>query len=93
MQVNSKPRQMWPEDLVQMPLTGATVIRIANGFLDRFMATKNFVLYGWTSYITKRRLNPHRFIGKNPIIGWTPQLKICMPIAQPSRRARKGRGN
>jgi len=43
-EVNSKPKQDRPEDLVQMLLCGAAIVRIANGFLDRFMEAKNFVL-------------------------------------------------
>jgi hypothetical protein len=43
-EVNSKPKKDRPEDLVRMLLTGAAIVRFANGFLDRFMATKNFVL-------------------------------------------------
>ncbi|SRR6266403_2602210 len=43
--VNSKPKKDWPEDLVRMLLSGATIIRFANKFLDRFKAAKNFVLF------------------------------------------------
>jgi hypothetical protein len=35
-EVNSKPKKEWPEDLVQMPLTGAAVVRFANKFVDAF---------------------------------------------------------
>jgi hypothetical protein len=51
-EVNSKPKKDRPEDLVQMLLTGAAIVRFANRFLDRFRATKNFVLcamYVWNS--------------------------------------------
>jgi hypothetical protein len=43
-EVNSNPREDWPEDLVRMLLTGAAVVRFANGHLDRFRVDKNFVL-------------------------------------------------
>ena len=44
-EVNSKPKNDWPEDLVRMLLTGAAVVRFANRYLDGFMAEKNFVLF------------------------------------------------
>jgi hypothetical protein len=44
-QVNSKPKQDSPEDLVRMLLSGAAVVRFANKFLNRFMKAKNFVLF------------------------------------------------
>jgi len=44
-EVNSKPKKEWPEDLVRMLLTGAAVVRFANRDLDRFMVDKNFVLF------------------------------------------------
>ncbi|KAH9988474.1 hypothetical protein BJV74DRAFT_465604 [Russula compacta] len=44
-QVNSKPSKERPGDLVRMLLTGATVVRFANTFLDKFKAAKNFVLF------------------------------------------------
>jgi hypothetical protein len=44
-EVNSKPKKEWPEDLVRMLLTGAAIVRFANGFLDAFMVAKNFVLF------------------------------------------------
>ena len=34
-----------PEDLIRMLLTGAAVVRFANGFLDTFMKNKDFVLF------------------------------------------------
>lgn len=45
-EVGSESKKNWPEDLVRMVLTGATIVRFANGSLDRFMATEpeNFVL-------------------------------------------------
>jgi hypothetical protein len=47
-EVNSNPSkerpEERPEDLVRMLLTGAAIVRFANGFLNRFMATKDFVL-------------------------------------------------
>jgi hypothetical protein len=43
--VNSKPWKPWPEDLVQMLLAGAAIVRFANGHLNRFMVDKNFVLF------------------------------------------------
>jgi hypothetical protein len=43
-EVNSKPKTDWPEDLVRMLLTGAAVVRFANRHLNGFMADKNFVL-------------------------------------------------
>jgi hypothetical protein len=45
MEVDSKPEKERPEDLVRMLLTGATVVRFANKFLDRFKDAKNFVLF------------------------------------------------
>src|SRR6266404_3511180 len=42
-EVNSKPKSDWPEDLVGMLLIGATVVRFANTFLDRFEG--EFVLF------------------------------------------------
>ena len=44
-EVNSKPRSEWPEDLIRMLLTGAAVVRFANSYLDKFKAAKNFVLF------------------------------------------------
>jgi hypothetical protein len=45
-EVNSKPREDdRPEDLVQILLTGAAIVRFANGFLGRFMVANNFVLF------------------------------------------------
>jgi hypothetical protein len=44
-EVHSKPKQRWPEDLVRMILCGAFVVRMANMFLDRFIKEKNFVLF------------------------------------------------
>jgi hypothetical protein len=49
-EVSSESRKDRPEDLVRMLLTGAAIVRFANGFLNRFMVTKNFVLcaiYVW----------------------------------------------
>jgi hypothetical protein len=43
-EVNSKPKKDWPEDLVRMLLSGAAIVRFANKFLDRFKTAKNFVL-------------------------------------------------
>jgi hypothetical protein len=48
-EVNSKPKTERPEDLVRMLLAGATVVRFANEFVDKFKAAKNFVLF--TIYI------------------------------------------
>jgi hypothetical protein len=51
-EVNSEPEQERLkstrtrfESLVRMLLSGATVVRFANKFLDRFMAAKDFVLF------------------------------------------------
>lgn len=44
-EVDSKPKKDRPEDLVRMLLYGAAIVRFANGFLDTFMADKNFVLF------------------------------------------------
>ena len=44
-EVNSKPKQEWPSDLVQLLLSGAAVVRFANKFLDRFSVAKDFVLF------------------------------------------------
>ena len=44
-QVNSKPEQDRPEDLVRMLLCGASVVRFANKFLKKFIAAKDFVLF------------------------------------------------
>jgi hypothetical protein len=72
-EVNSKPRQNWPEDLVQMLLTGAAVVRLANRFLDRrFMAAKNFVLcaiYVWDAGEVSRYLLSEELY--NPVVCWT----------------------
>jgi len=69
-EVNSKPRQNWPEDLVQMLLTGAAVVRLANRFLDRrFMAAKNFVLcaiYVWDAGEVSRYLLSEELY--NPVV-------------------------
>jgi hypothetical protein len=40
-EVNSKPKKLWPEDLIRMVLTGAAIVRFAN----KLMANKNFVLF------------------------------------------------
>jgi hypothetical protein len=74
-EVNSKPGTHRPEDLVRMLLTGAAIVRFANGFLDRFKATKNFVLcaiYVWengrvTRYSLFQELN-------NPAVCWTSYI-------------------
>ena len=44
-EVNSKPKTDWPEDLVRMLVTGAAIVRFANKFLDTFMANRDFVLF------------------------------------------------
>jgi hypothetical protein len=44
-EVNSKPKKEWSEDLVRMLLIGAAIVRFANGFLDAFMEAKDFVLF------------------------------------------------
>ena len=44
-EVNSKPKKEWPEDLIGMLLQGAAVVRFANNFLDRLKEKKNFVLF------------------------------------------------
>ncbi|KAH9968969.1 hypothetical protein BC827DRAFT_300286 [Russula dissimulans] len=44
-EINSKPRRAWPEDLIRMFLTGAAVVPFANTFLDAFKKEKNFVLF------------------------------------------------
>jgi hypothetical protein len=74
-EVNSKPKKDRPEDLVRMFVTGAAIVRFANGFLDRFMATKNFVLCAisvWDSgevirYSLYQELN-------SPEVCWTSYL-------------------
>ena len=51
-EVNSKYRKEMPEDLIRMLLTGAAVVRFANGYLDTFMKNKDFVLFAmyiWSS--------------------------------------------
>jgi len=53
-EVNSGTKRDCPEDLVQMLLSGAAIVRFANKFLDRFKADKNFVLFAiYILYITK----------------------------------------
>ena len=44
-EVNSKPRADYPEDLIRMLVLGAAIVRFANKFLDDFKAKKNFVLF------------------------------------------------
>jgi len=74
-EVDSKPRQKWPEDLVRMLLTGGAVVRVANRFMGRFKAFKCFVLcamYVWdngavTRYSLFQELN-------NPEVCWTPYI-------------------
>src|SRR5712675_371347 len=44
-EVNSKPQKGWPEDLIQMLLRGATIVRFANTFLDVFKEKKDFVFF------------------------------------------------
>jgi hypothetical protein len=51
-EVNSKPKKEWPEDLIRMLLQGAAIVRFANKFLDKFTENENFVLiaiYIWDS--------------------------------------------
>jgi len=43
-EVNSKPKKDWPEDLIRMLLMGGAIVRFANKFLDRFNENENFVL-------------------------------------------------
>ncbi len=45
MEVNSGTKNLWPENLVWMLLSGAAVVRFANKFLGKFKAAKNFVLF------------------------------------------------
>lgn len=40
-EVDSKPKEDWPENLIRMLLMGGAIVRFAN----RFMANKNFVLF------------------------------------------------
>jgi hypothetical protein len=44
MEVNSKPKKEWPEDLIRILLQGAAIVRFANKFLDKFMENEDFVL-------------------------------------------------
>ena len=71
-EVNSKPMTEWPADLVRMLVTGAAVVRFANGFLDRFMMDKNFVLcamYIWgNGKVTRYSLFQDPY---NPEVCWT----------------------
>jgi hypothetical protein len=46
-EVNSRPKQYRPEDLVRMLVTGTVLVRFANRFLDRFNTKKNFVLFAF----------------------------------------------
>ena len=74
-EVNSNPRQTWPEDLVRMLLTGAAVVRIANRLLDRFMATKNYVLcaiYVWDNGEVTRYSLFQEF--NTPEVCWTSYI-------------------
>jgi hypothetical protein len=72
MEVNSKPKEEWPEDLVRMLLCGAAVVRLANKFLDSFMAAKDFVLF--TIYVsddgTATRYSLYQE-PNNPEVCWT----------------------
>ncbi len=57
-EVNSKPRTEWPDDLVRMFLMGASVVRFANKFLDRFAGKfVLFAIYIWdTGEVTRYSL-------------------------------------
>ena len=46
-EVDSKPKDetQWPENLIRMLLCGASVVRMANNLLDKFMVAKDFVLF------------------------------------------------
>ncbi len=44
-EVNSKPKDERPGDLIRMLLCGAAVVRMANKFSDKFMVAKDFVLF------------------------------------------------
>jgi hypothetical protein len=48
-EVNSRPRKKWPEDLIRMLLLGSAIVRLANNVLQEFMENRNFVLF--TTYI------------------------------------------
>jgi hypothetical protein len=48
-EVNSRPKKKWPEDLIRMLLLGSAVVRFANNFSREFMENKDFVLF--TTYI------------------------------------------
>ena len=71
-EVNSKPQTERPEDLIRMLLAGASVVRFANGFLDRFRAEKNFVLFA--IYIWKAgKVSRYSLFQEpnNPKVCWT----------------------
>ena len=56
MEVNSKPKQEWPEDLVRMLLCGAAVVRLANKFLHSFMRLRISILFA--IYLGRWNSNP-----------------------------------
>jgi hypothetical protein len=69
--VNSKIKKERPEDLIQMLLTGASIVRFANRFLDTFMA-KDFVLFA--IYIWEDgKVTRHSLFQEpnNPVVCWT----------------------
>jgi hypothetical protein len=75
MEVNSKPKKEWPEDLIRILLQGAAIVRFANKFLDKFMENEDFVLcaiYIWdhgkaTRYSLFQKSN-------NPEVCWTSYI-------------------
>ena len=74
-EVNSAPRKEFPEDLTQMLLVGAAIVRFANKFLDGFKKKKDFVLfamYVWDdAHITRYSL----FQGQaSAVVCWTSYL-------------------
>src|SRR5580658_9265374 len=43
-EINSTVTNVWPPDLILMLLSGASVVRFANEYLERFRTKKQFVL-------------------------------------------------
>jgi hypothetical protein len=71
-EVNSKPKRTWPEDLIRMLLSGAAVVRFANKFLDRFAVARDFVLFAIYIWDNGKVSCYSLFqIPNNPQVSWT----------------------
>jgi hypothetical protein len=44
-EVNSHPKKLWPENLIRLLVQGASVVRFANKFVEKFKRKKDFVLF------------------------------------------------